>query len=228
MDFIIAGERASMLLVAVADGAGSASLSHLGSRAACTAAILHLKSNANALANVETAEECIRQCFDAALHEVQDLARQDGISLRELATTLQIAAIGEQHSVFGQVGDGAIVWGDPGNLRVVHWPDQAALNLTDFITSAPLTETLHITTVRIAIHRVACMTDGLSPILLDFRQKRPHGPAFESLFTTCLTAPDPSQLSEDLEDFLDSTQVNHRTDDDKTLVLAVRTEEGTA
>lgn len=228
VDFVVAGERAKWLLVAVADGAGSASLSHLGSRIACTTAILHLKSNADALANADTAGECVRQCFAAALREVEDLAEREGASVREFATTLQVAAIGDQHSVFGQVGDGAIVWGEPGELRVAHWPDQAALNLTDFITSAPLSETLHIAIASSMIRRVACMTDGLAPLLLDFRTKGPHGPAFERLFATCTAAPDPSDLSEDLAKFLDSPQVNHRTDDDKTLVLAVRDEEGAA
>lgn len=228
VDFVVAGERAKWLLVAVADGAGSASLSHLGSRAACTTAILHLKSNVDALAKADTAEECVRQCFAAALREVEDLAQRERVAARELATTLQVAAIGDRYSAFGQVGDGAIVWGEPRGLRVAHWPDQEALNLTDFITSAPLTETLYIAIEPSAIRRVACMTDGLAPLLLDFRTKSPHGPAFERLFATCTAAPDPSDLSEDLAKFLDSPQVNHRTDDDKTLVLAVRDEEGAA
>lgn len=228
VDFVVAGERAKWLLVAVADGAGSASLSHLGSHIACTTAILYLKSHADTLANPVTAGECVRQCFAAALREVEGLAHREGASLREFATTLQVAAIGDQHSVFGQVGDGAIIWGEPGELRVAHWPDQAALNLTDFITSAPLSETLHVTIVPSAIRRVACMTDGLAPLLLDFRTKGPHSPAFERLFDTCMAAPIPSDLSEDLAKFLDSPQVNQRTDDDKTLVLAVRDKQGAA
>ncbi len=221
VDFVVADDRAKFLLIAVADGAGSALLSHLGSRAACTAAILHLKTNAELLKNADDAKECIRQGFAAALSEVEDLARREGVSSRELATTLLVAAIGEQHAIFGQVGDGAVVWGEPGVLRIVHWPEQEALNLTDFITSAPLSETLHIFVEHSPIRRVACMTDGLSPLLLDYRAKGPHAPAFENLFSTCLAAPDPSDLSDDLATFLDSPQVNNRTDDDKTLVLAV-------
>ncbi|MCC6285553.1 MAG: protein phosphatase 2C domain-containing protein [Phycisphaerales bacterium] len=225
VDFVVAGERAEWLLIAVADGAGSASQSHLGSRAACTAAILYLKSHSDALLNADTALECVRQCFAAALHDVEDLAEREGASLRDFATTLQVAAIGDQHAAFGQVGDGVVVWGEPGDLRVAHWPEQEALNLTDFITGAPLSETLHVAIVPSTIRRVACMTDGLAPLLLDFRAKGPHGPAFEKLFATCTAAPDPADLSEDLATFLDSPQVNHRTDDDKTLVLAVRDEE---
>jgi hypothetical protein len=222
VDFVVGDERAQWLLIAVADGAGSASLSHLGSHAACTSAILHLKKNAGLLSHSETAVECVRQCFLAALREVIDLAEKEATALRELATTLQVAAIGDTYSVFGQVGDGAIVWGEPGELRLARWPDQAALNLTDFITSAPLTDTLHIVSTSTSVRRVACMTDGLAPLLLDFRGKCPHAPAFERLFSTCTSAPDPSALSEDLATFLDSPHVNHRTDDDKTLVLAVR------
>lgn len=228
VDFVVEGDRAKWLLVAVADGAGSASLSHLGSRTACTAAILFMKSNAEALANPDAAEECVRQCFAAALLEVKDLARRERASLREFATTLQVAAVGDEHSVFGQVGDGGIVWGEPDKLRIVHWPDQEALNVTDFITSAPLSVTLHTAIETSTIRRIACMTDGLAQLLLDNRTKGPHGPAFERLFAACTAAPDPSDLSEDLAKFLDSPEVNHRTDDDKTLVLAVRDEEDAA
>jgi hypothetical protein len=225
VDYLYSGERAEFLLIAVADGAGSASLSHLGSKAACEAAILALKQRGDILGDVHLAPECIKQCFDAAFCNVRDIALGERVPLGELATTLQIAAIGHEHSVFGQVGDGAIVWGDPGELRLVHWPEQEALNLTDFITSAPLSETLNIAVEQSSIRRVACMTDGLSPLLLDFRTRSPHAPAIERLFRACAAAPDSSDLSQDLEVFLHSTQVTNRTDDDTTLILAIRDEE---
>jgi hypothetical protein len=222
VDFVLAGENgAKFLLIAVADGAGSAALSHLGSRTACTAAILHLKSSVESLSDPDTAAECVRQSFAAALRDVEELAQREGAPSRQLATTLLVAVVGEQYAAVGQVGDGAVVWGEPGALRIVHWPEQEALNITDFITSAPLAETLQISVERSTIRRIACMTDGLSPLLLDYRAKGPHAPAFENLFSTCSAAPDPSDLSDDLAKFLDSPQVNNRTDDDKTLVLAV-------
>jgi hypothetical protein len=42
------------------------------------------------------------------------------------------------------------------------------------------------------------------------------------LLGACLSSPDPAALNEDLRRFLNSGAVNERSDDDKTLVLAVR------
>lgn len=221
VDFVGDPGNVEFLLIAVADGAGSAKMSHEASKTACNAAISHLKFNPEALRDCGSMETCLRESFAIARQEIEDLAKREAIELRELATTLLVAAVGPEHAAFGQVGDGAVVWGDPGRLRLSVWPEQAALNLTDFLTSAPLEETLRLTVERSAVRRIACMTDGLAPILLDFKAKAPHAPIFERLFTTCQAAPDPSDLSEDLKRFLESDHVNDRTDDDKTLVLAV-------
>ncbi|MGA0525444.1 protein phosphatase 2C domain-containing protein, partial [Escherichia coli] len=61
-------------------------------------------------------------------------------------------------------------------------------------------------------------------LALAFETKLPHQPFFEPMFSV-LRRTEPSDcegLSAQLGQFLNSPQVNERTDDDKTLVLATR------
>src|SRR5207248_5439041 len=101
--------------------------------------------NAKSLREIDSAVQCVRQCFVVARNDVEEAADREGIDRRQLATTLLTVVVGSEYVVFAQVGDGAVVWGEPGALRIAHWPEQAALNLTDFLTSAPLEESLHVT-----------------------------------------------------------------------------------
>ncbi len=222
VDLVEDADGNQFLLVAVADGAGSARLSHIGSLAACTGAVLALKRDIAALTTADSAVDAIRRSFEAACSEVEDAAERMGVSSREMAATLLLAVVGPALSVYGQVGDGAVVIDNGRDLQLVHWQEQEALNLTDFIVVDSLNASLKINHFTEPVLRFACMTDGLTPLALDYREKRPHEPMLNRLFSACADAPDPASLNEDLRRFLDSAQVNERTDDDKTLVVAVR------
>jgi serine/threonine protein phosphatase PrpC len=221
-DFHLLDEAGEYLIIAVADGAGSARLAHLGAQVACTWAVHHLKSRCSELLDLDSADAIMRHAFDAALREVQEAAAREAALPRDLASTLLVALVGDGLAVFGQVGDGAAVYDTGTGLLLAHWPEQEMANLTDFLTSAPLVETLTVTRAQGRVSRIALMTDGLTNLLLDFRARSPHVPVFERLLGACRNSPDPAGLNEDLSRFLDSVPVNERSDDDKTLVLAVR------
>ena len=70
----------------------------------------------------------------------------------------------------------------------------------------------------------ALLTDGLQLLALNFAKRSAHTAFFAPFFTTLRAAPEPTDLVVDLRAFLDSSSVNSRTDDDKTLLLATRTE----
>jgi hypothetical protein len=72
------------------------------------------------------------------------------------------------------------------------------------------------------------MTDGIERIALKFDSQTPHTPFFDPLFRALKSAADVESLSEGLRGFLGSDSVQHRSDDDKTLILAARTDDGAA
>ena len=68
------------------------------------------------------------------------------------------------------------------------------------------------------------LTDGLQMLALDFKAARVHDRFFEPLFRTVRNSPDEEALRTSLLEFMDSKRVNERTDDDKTLLLATRSD----
>ena len=74
------------------------------------------------------------------------------------------------------------------------------------------------------MHELALFTDGLQALALHFVSREVHAPFFEPMFERLRQEPpgDAPGLEAELRAFLDSAEVNRRTDDDKTLVLATR------
>ena len=103
----------------------------------------------------------------------------------------------------------------------VFWPQVGEYaNTTWFVTSADFEQMLQVRGE--AVDEVALFTDGLQMMALHFATRSVHRPFFEPLFAALRGAAQPEDLVVPLRAFLDSPAVNERTDDDKTLVLAVR------
>ena len=121
------------------------------------------------------------------------------------------------------IGDGAIVLrtADSHNLELIQ-PDCKGeyLNETDFITSARGLERMLVDVRRSAsIHSLAMFTDGVEWAAIQYNERLPHAGFFDPLFKH---AADASSTAADLDEFLNSPRFCERTDDDKTLVLAVK------
>jgi hypothetical protein len=212
------------LFACIADGAGSAKYSDVGSAIAC-AAVLE-----NAAAHFESKrkfddlqlEDVIRWCDDARGRIREEAVGRD-CNWRELATTLAVAIVAPQQAFFFQIGDGAIVLGSRGVYGVVFWPQSGEYaNTTNFLTSDEYRHRLDFFTTSGGFSDVALFTDGLERLALRFDSQTPHAPFFEPLFRTVRAAEDLDALSEQLRRFLGTDSVQSRSDDDKTLILASR------
>ncbi|KPC02084.1 Uncharacterized protein AC501_3370 [Pseudomonas amygdali pv. lachrymans] len=66
-------------------------------------------------------------------------------------------------------------------------------------------------------------SDGLQRLALDMAKGEPHGPFFEPIFRKMQALTDESRpmIGSALESFLGSSRINDRTDDDKSLAIAV-------
>jgi hypothetical protein len=74
------------------------------------------------------------------------------------------------------------------------------------------------------VRALALTTDGLLRLALKLPAYEPHPQFFQPLLTFAREAADETLAQTELADFLASERVCTRTDDDKTLLLAVRTE----
>lgn len=212
------------LLVACADGAGSAELSDVGARLAVET---FLERAAEALAagvEPDAADEAaLTSWATAARIRVEAEAEARGVAARQLACTLLAAVVGPASSSFVQVGDGVIVFDGPDGYEFAFWPDAGEYaNTTRFLTDPDVERHLRADRLPRAVEDLAVLTDGLQALALGYAEGRVHEPFFRPLFDTLRRAPDGAALRPALEAFLDSERVNARTDDDKTLILATR------
>jgi hypothetical protein len=145
-------------------------------------------------------------------------------SLNDFATTLLIAIITDRWIIAAQIGDGAIVAqsGDQTIEVLTHPKHGEYLNQTNFVTDADYLQyvQIHIMQHLPTVKGIALLTDGLENLALDFAAKTAYPPFFLPLFRFVARA---ESTQEELETFLSSERVCKQTDDDKTILLAVRT-----
>lgn len=211
-------------MLACADGAGSAAHSERGANLACK----HFVHTARTALETGRPENLFREEIILGWYrEVRSALAEEAIRLettpRQLACTLLTAIIGENGSVFAQVGDGAIVVRDEAELVPVFWPQAGDyINTTNFVSDSNF-ETAFQFAQRGRINEISLLTDGLQMLALNFSTRMAHAPFFEPMLAALRASQNADDLFVPLRAFLDSPAVNGRTDDDKTLLLAMRT-----
>jgi hypothetical protein len=217
-----------ILLAALADGAGSAERADLGASTAVAAALDTLAAGLELAAPEETGdwETLLRGAFAAARQALDWLAEEQAEPLREFATTLICAAAGSR-LIVAQLGDGAVVGRtSQGELFAATRPQRGEYaNETLFLTGEGALEQVEVQVIETGVDALAVMSDGLTRLALKLPAGDPHSPFFEPLFSFLereSTAGDGAVAETALANFLASERVNARTDDDKSLLLAVR------
>lgn len=221
------------LLVALSDGAGSARFSEQGADYAVMAALQSLSAafEGSTGGTGEEWERRIRTVFlDAhdAIVNLAEMSEDQGITPRDYAATLTCVVASADRLAVGQVGDGAVVAVDgDGNLFAVTRLQRGEYaNETHFISEEDAQHQAVIDVIEISATALAVMSDGLIRLALKMPAQEPHVPFFQPLLRFAGAVKDDSQSAqqaiEQLSAFLASERVNARTDDDKSLVLAVR------
>jgi hypothetical protein len=218
-----------VLLAAVADGAGSAARSQDGSRIAVRAFLSHFARQ------VGIDPDLLRIDKEAVISWLQELRREltsfadaNGSTIQDLACTLLGAVVGSTRAVCFQIGDGAIVVSDSeiGDYSWVFWPQHGEFaNSTNFVTQDEFERVLDFELIERRISEIAIFSDGIERLILDLKGTAVHSPALSPIFRWLAGTEsklDTATESPALVAFLNSEQVNRRTDDDKTLVMATR------
>jgi hypothetical protein len=160
--------------------------------------------------------------------EVAARAAAEEISSREFACTFLAAVLGQESSVFMQVGDGLIVIPsaeEPEEYCWAFWPQRGEYaNMTNFATDADAGEKLEHNLIPHRIDEVAVLTDGLQNLTIQYETQMVHTPFFRPIFEWLRPASQASfeKLTAAMTGYLQSEKINERTDDDKTLILATR------
>lgn len=214
-----------VLVVAVADVAGSAPLGEVGAAIAARTAVETVCMQPVPLPG--PAEDgrwklLLTDALQAARAAVEVEAAGRGTAVRDLATTLILIVATPGAIAAVQVGDGAAVVGDDaGNLIALTSPPVGEyLNETTFLSSPEALDTAQMTIWHGAAAHVAAFSDGLQMLALKMPGGAPHAPFFSPLFRFVAHATDEGQAHKQLIAFLQSPRIRERVDDDVTLLLA--------
>ncbi len=242
------GVSGEVLIAAVADGAGSAAMSDVGSALA-------------AETSVRTAERLIHEYHDHSPHplhetclkhivigavedarsELEEESQRRDVDVRQLATTLLLAVHTRNVLAAAQIGDGAMVVSDsPGSYATFITPQRGEYaNQTNFLTSLNAMSKLDVRIERVSEPvrpelvegrsggpdiMLAMFTDGLQNLVLGSADDSPHAPFFDPVFAWMRSQPDADGADRKLAAFLESPRVTNRADDDLTLLLAALAE----
>lgn len=217
-------------ILALADGAGSASRAAEGATLAVAAATEALsKSLAGESESVELSDSlleamaAVRRALAARVRELRPEARAKS---RELSSTLLLAVLrGDTLGVL-QIGDGAAVVGNRSGWRRITRPVRGRhAGETVFVTSRGATDLAEVEVCALtAGESLALLSDGLEPVATAMTSGEPHAPFFDPLVSFAGAERPPDRLEEELEEFLGSERVQSRSSDDLSLILAVRQE----
>ena len=240
-NYRIAGE---VLIAAVADGAGSAAMSDVGSAlAAETSARVaeRLLGEYHDHSPHPTHETCLKRIVTGAVeearHELHEESQRREVDVRQLATTLLLAVHTRDILAAAQIGDGAMVVSNgPGAYATFITPQRGEYaNQTNFLTSTDAMSKLDVRVECVAESirpepvegcsgdssvMLAMFTDGLQNLVLRAADDSPPAPFFNPVFTWMGSQPVSDDTDRKLAAFLECPRVTNRADDDLTLLLA--------
>jgi Protein phosphatase 2C len=220
-----------VLLAVACDGAGSASRSLDGATLAVDRFLQDFADASRRLGLDGITREFVEDWLSRLRVEIRDLAEADDLNPREYACTILGAVVGQDRAAFFQIGDGAIVVSnraEPDDYGWVFWPQHGEFaNQTNFVTQENALEILEFELEDQCVDEIAIFTDGIERLVLDLQEKTAHAPFFRTLFGW-LVKTEPAAIEEEIPAsevmgrYLGSKQINDRTDDDKTLIIASR------
>ena len=215
-------------LMAVSDGAGSARLSHFGSRAACDAAVSRLVGQLTRNPAIVVKRHLLRSALQRAVRSgrkgVEAIARPTRMSgkrldARDYACTLLVAVVSERLIGVAHVGDGCVVAGDGENWQILSEPDNGEFaNETRFLTNRR--NLPRVTVVpRSDIGCVALTTDGLQDVAFS-RRSLPYQRFWTPLYRALGRGSSPG-AGPVLESLLQKVEAAGKAIDDCTIAVSV-------
>lgn len=212
-------------VIALADGAGSAPLSHFGAEAVVKSISESLTDNFDFYFDTvdeASAKNGILQSINSVLN---DKAKEIGCEIKNLASTLLAVAIKENKCIVIQIGDGIIGYLDNDDLNVFPPPPKGEFfNETFFTTSS--VASLYMTMLRGAFNGVSgfiLMSDGTADSLYNYQTKKLQNAVKE--FMSNLKIFESSFLQQQMQQSLDNL-IRKRTRDDCSIALLVEAIEG--
>lgn len=214
-----------LLSVFVSDGAGSAERGGEGAELAIEAAASFVAKKVKQ-GEFGLSDSLAADMIIAIRQHIFSRAEALTLTARDFACTFLGVLSTKAGTLVFQVGDGGVVLDVGKGLEVAIVPMTGEYaNMTHFVTDEDAVAVLETKQYPDRALKVAAFSDGLQRLALNLATSTPHVPFFTPFFVGMAQATIDQEdlLNGLLVKFLGSSSVNERTDDDKTLALALWT-----
>ena len=211
--------------IALADGAGSAELSHYGAEAAVKAICRMFCDDFEDMVNEREASVIRLAIMNRLEDRLESLAEELDCDIYDLSSTLIAAAADGKNVMQLHIGDGIAGYFKNGELLVASYPDNGEhKNETTFITSPEALQRMRLSKGNIAgISGFVLMSDGAVASFFD-SQVKVFVPLTEEIKRRCVMYPE-DENNEELEDLFAKTIRYNRTYDDCSMIMMCRPDE---
>lgn len=218
-----------VIVGAVADGAGSAKYSDIGSKLAVKTVLKYFsdineypqKRDSQPLSK-EEAQKLFAEIVNQVITKLHNQADKEDYSVNDLACTLLVFLATPDCIAAMQIGDGFIVMrSQEPEYKLLFQPDKGEFaNETTFITSTNALKEMQVEVIYQKQEFICASTDGLEKVAIRLSDWKPFPPFFKPLEEYLHDSVNPKE-DKYLTEFLNSERLNSRTDDDKTLLLCL-------
>jgi hypothetical protein len=212
----------SHVIIAVADGLGSAPLSDIGARCAVEAAVMTVSSLM--AENENNASGLLKSGFAAARNNLYKNAAQEIRQVKDLACTLILVLATRETVSVAHIGDGAVVVKTPGIIQIISEPENYEYsNVVVPLSSKGWEEALRFNTFAGPVDCIAVFTDGIQNAALQKINSsyHPFEAFFSPLFSYAMQVDDCEKADDEISELLISPKIEDSSSDDKTLVVSV-------
>lgn len=210
----------------ISDGAGSADYGGQGASIICNSISRAIKDHQLTI-NGLPANSIIEGWVDKTRDRIFKASENRDLSPRDFAATLICVISNGDESVVIHVGDGCAVLKDVSSASWIapSWPEQGEFASTTYFVTDEYGLRLRVNRHLGKISAIALFSDGLERLALDFQQIRPFDGFFDGMTKPLISSNHfgkDKALSIALKNYLNSDVINSRTDDDKSLIIAIR------
>jgi Protein phosphatase 2C len=223
--FVAAADNQPLIIV-VSDGAGTAPYGGEAASLVCRTLTVLARTYFASCGDLPS-DELLSSWLSEVREAINAAAARRSLGVRDFAATLILFISNGSETVVLHVGDGCAVIRDTDTNSWIapSWPFHGEYaSTTAFVTDEPSPNTSVVRHFG-PISAVSVFSDGLERLALDLKARQPFAPFFDSVIAPVASSSSIGkdvELSSKLNAFLDSDGINSRSDDDKTLILAVR------
>ncbi|WP_105433025.1 PP2C family serine/threonine-protein phosphatase [Neorhizobium sp. T6_25] len=224
---IIVPDAQPIFCAVVSDGAGSASHGGEGASLVCRTVAVALWDQLTSDPSRFPVEDDAWNWVDDIRDKIAVAASRRNLASRDFAATMIVSVSDGTRTFTAHIGDGAIVGRHAvdQDWRLLSASENGEYASTTFFITDPGTPRLRTSIVEHPIDAIFLFSDGIENQVLDTATGEPYVNFFNPMvrpFTASANVGRDHHLSDRLAAYLDSEKFAEHTDDDKTLVIAVK------